>query len=564
MNLIISLLLLLSTYPVPASTPGAEVPDLILHHARIWTGESAGPGAEAVAIKGNRISATGKESDILRLAGKETRVLDLGGRFVMPGINDAHTHFLSGSMGLYQVDLVGARSLADVQERVRKFAQKYAAEKWITGRGWEYTITPDKRLPTRADLDAILSDRPVFLRAYDGHTGWGNTKAFQVAGVTAKSKVEGFGEIVIDPATGEPAGSLKEGAQGLISRVIPEPTREQQMAALKEGLVFARSLGITSFQDASTDPEELELYESMAASGGLTCRASMAMAVNAKTTEVQMAQIAATRDRLARGFLTVNSVKIMLDGVIESHTAAMLAPYSDSPSTSGSASMSQEQLNRLVSLADRARLRVLIHAIGDRAVRMSLNAFEYAAKTNGARDSRHRIEHIETVSAADIPRFARLGVLASMMPVHADPGTNGVWEPAVGSERATRAFAWRSLEKAGARLVFSSDWPAVIAVDPIRGIYNAVNRQTPEGEPAGGWIPAQRVSIDTALRAYTEGGAFATFEEKEKGTIATGKQADLVVLDQDLLHIKPADIYKAKVVLTVLDGKIIYDRTALK
>ncbi len=559
MILLMALLLFLPVLPLAGPVPGPDAPDLVLHNARVWTADVAHPSAEAVAIKGNRIYAAGKAAEILGLADKNTRVVDLGGKFVMPGINDAHTHFLSGSMGLFQVELTGARTLAEVQDRVRAFARKYPDAKWITGRGWEYTIFPEKRLPTRADLDAAVNDRPVFLRAYDGHTGWGNSKAFEVAGVTAQSKVEGYGELVLDPETGKPAGSLKEGAQRLISRAIPEPTRDQQLAALKEGLKLARSLGITSFQDASTDPPELELYESLLASGSLTSRASMAMAVDASTGESEMAKIAAIRDRLAGSFLRVGSVKIMLDGVIESHTAAMLQPYSDDPSTSGSASMTQEKLNRLVGLADRYRLQVLIHAIGDRAVRMALDAYEAAQKANGRRDARHRIEHIETVSAADIPRFGRLGVLASMEPIHADPGTNGVWEPAVGPERATRAFAWHCLEKAGARLVFSSDWPATISVDPIRGLHNAVNRRTIEGEPAGGWIPAQRVSVETALRAYTEGGAYASFEEKEKGMIAKGKLADLVVLSQDPQKVNPMDLFKTRVVMTILDGKVIYE-----
>jgi hypothetical protein len=532
--------------------------DLILTNARIWTGSEAQPWAEALAIKANRILKVGSASEVRKTAGRETQVIDLGGKMAVPGFNDAHTHFLSGSLGLSEVDLVGARSLAEVQQRVAEFAASHPEQPWITGAGWEYSIFPEKRLPTRADLDAAVRDRPVFLSAYDGHTGWVNTRALEIAHITGASGFSGYGELVLDPRTGKPTGVLKESAQSLVRSAIPPPSKGKKLSALRQGLRLAAALGITSFQNASGNPEELALYEELKERGEFTCRVSMAMSLGAKTTARDIARYAELKKKFPGPLLRVGAVKILLDGVIEAHTAAMLAPYSDVPGTSGSASFTQSRLNDLVRLSDQAGLQVYVHAIGDRAVRMALDAYAHALSVNGAHDARFRIEHIETIAASDIARFARLGVLASMEPIHADPGTNDVWEPAVGPERAQRGFAWRSLEKAGARLIFSSDWPATISVDPVRGLHNAVNRRTIDGMPPDGWLPQERVSLQTALRAYTAGGAFASFEEKVKGTLEEGMLADVAVLSKDLYKIPALEIHKTRVVMTIFDGKVVF------
>jgi predicted amidohydrolase YtcJ len=532
--------------------------DLILTNARVWTGDAARPWAEALAIQGNKIIKVASSAEVRKSAAQGTQIIDLGGKLVIPGFNDAHTHFLSGSMGFSQVDLVGTRSLAEVQQRVVDFARAHPEEKWITGAGWEYSIFPEKRLPTRADLDAVVRDRPVFLRAYDGHTGWANSKALELARVTRASKFQGYGELVLDPKTGEPTGVLKESAQGLVRGLIPAPSEEKKLNALRQGFRLVASLGITSFQNASGSPEELALYEKLRDRSELTTRVSIAMSVGEQTADREISRDAELKRKFPGPLLRVGAVKIILDGVIEAHTAAMIEPYSDQPATSGSPSLNQTRLNELVALADKAGLQVYIHAIGDRAVRMALDAYEHARMVNGVHDSRFRIEHIETIASSDIPRFARLGVLASMEPIHADPGTNEVWEPAVGPERARRGFAWRSLEKAGAQLIFSSDWPATISVDPMRGLHNAINRRTIDGQPPGGWIPQERVSLESALRAYTCNAAYASFEEKIKGTLAEGMLADVAVLSQDLFRIDPMDIYKTNVVMTIFDGKVVY------
>jgi predicted amidohydrolase YtcJ len=548
------------TLPAPAQAPKglARKATLILTNGRIWTGNPASEWATAVAIAGQRIIALGSDKRIAALADKNTLKIDLTGRFAMPGINDAHIHFLSGALRAFQVDLDGARSLEEIQRRVAAFAKDNPDESWITGSGWEYSYLPGKRLPDRADLDAAVRERPVFLSSYDGHTAWANSKALELAGVNGQSKFEGYGEVVIDQNTGQPTGVLKESAMRLVRAKIPEPSRERKLEALRRALKMAARLGITSFQNASGSVDEVGLYKEMLDRGELTARVSFAISVGPRSTQADIDRIAALTKTYSGPRLRVGAIKIVLDGVIETHTAAMLEPYADAPETSGRPAYNADQLGNLVVMADRAGLQVFIHAIGDRGVRMALDAFERARGENGRRDSRFRIEHIETIAASDIPRFAKLGVMASMEPIHADPGTNGVWLPAIGPLRGARGFAWRSLERAGARLVFSSDWPAAISVDPMRGLHNAVNRQTTSGEPAGGWLPEQRVSVDTALAAYTSAGAFASFEEKIKGKIAPGMLADLIVLDADPFKANPGDLHKSRVAMTVFDGRLIH------
>lgn len=536
---------------IAAASVSAQPADLILKNALIWAGDRRPPFAGEIAIRGDRVVAVGNGLG-RRFAGSMTRTEDLGGRFVMPGINDAHIHFLSGALGMFQVDLTDAKNLAEAQALIAKFARENPNAPWITGRGWQYTIFPGG-LPHRRDIDSVVADRPVYLRAYDGHTAWANSKALEVSGVTSATEFSGFGEIVRDP-DGTPTGVLKEGAMGLVSRNIPAVTKAQRLAALEKGIGTAHALGITSIQNAHGSLSEVELFEEFERAGKLKLRTSFAFSIGPETTQADIDRIAALRRKYDSPTLRVRSVKIMADGVIESYTAAMLAPYATRPETSGMPNFSPEQLNRVVAMADKAGLQVYIHAIGDRGVRMALDAFENAIRLNGRRDSRHRIEHIETIDPADIPRFRKLGVIASMEPIHADPGTIDVWAAAIGKERASRGFAWRALEAAGARLVFSSDYPAAISMSPWRGLHNAVNRQTIEGFPAGGWLPEHRVSVETSLAAYTAGGAYASFEERTKGRIAPGMFADLIVLDRDPTAVPRSELFKIRVLKTYFGG----------
>ncbi len=517
--------------------------DLVLRNGRIWTG--AGGFVDSISIGGNRILE-------MKAVGPRTRVVDLGGRFAMPGINDAHIHFLSGSIGLSQVDLTGACTLEDMQKRVAEFAKANPHEAWITGRGWEYYCFPNGRLPRKEDLDAVVRDRPVYLKAYDGHTGWANSMALRLSEVFKDTRFNGYGEIVRD-ANGEPTGALKEGAAGLVARHVPEVTRAQKVAALGRGLALAASLGITSMQNASGSADEVGLYAQMPH----TVRMSVAMSSGRATAE-DIAQWSGLRARHQTEWLKVKAVKFMIDGVIESKTAAMLEPYADGTKDVGSPAWKPDEFNAAIARVHKAGFQIYTHAIGDRGVRMTLDA--YAAAGPG----RHRVEHIETIHPSDLPRFAKLGVIASMEPIHADPDTVDVWSKMIGPQRLPLSFPWRSLENAGAKLVFSSDWPACITLNPWRGIHNAVNRRTIEGKPASGWLPEQRVSVETALQAYTAGAAYASFEEKIKGKLEPGMLADLIVLSQDLFQVDPMKIHETKVLLTIVDGKPLYDPLGLQ
>lgn len=547
--LLLSLFLLLIT--VTAQAPRA---DRILVNGKVWTGDSRNPYVSAVALRGDKIVAVGTDAQVRRYAGRATEVIDLAGAFAMPGINDSHIHFLGASLTAFQVDLSGAKTLSDAQKLIKDFATANPDVPWITGFGWLYGIFPDSRLPLREDIDAVVTDRPVYLRAYDGHTAWANSKAFEIAGVNEKTEFTGWGELVRD-SKGRPTGTLKESAMGLISRHIPPVTKQIELEALRRGFKAAHEMGITSIQNAHGGLREIELYDELLKKGELKLRTNFAFSIGPELDQEELARIVDISKRFNSPMLKVGAVKIAIDGVIESYTAAMLEPYTTKPDTSGTPTFTQDRLNEVVAMVDRAGLQIYIHAIGDRGIRMALDAFEYARKVNGRTDSRFRIEHIETINSEDIPRFKELGVIASMEPIHADPATVGVWSENIGAERTSRAFAWQLLQNAGAKLIFSSDFPAAISMSPWRGLHNAVNRRTIDGFPAQGWLRQHRVSVDTALKAYTVNGAFASFEEGMKGKIARGMFADIIVLDRNPFEIPPMDLHKIQVVRTIFGGR---------
>ncbi|HQQ98988.1 MAG TPA: amidohydrolase [Cyclobacteriaceae bacterium] len=534
--------------------------DLIFTHGKIWSGKDSATFDEAMAIRGNRIVAVGSAEAIAAYRGTETKTIDLGGKLMVPGFNDAHIHFLGGSMGLLDVDLNDVSSISELVGRIKKFAADHPARKWITGRGWQYTMFPGG-LPVKEYLDTAIQV-PVFVRAYDGHSAWANSAALRAAGIDRNTVFDGFGEVVKDKK-GEPTGVFKEHAMGLMDAKIPQPTREEQLSALRLGMQRALSLGITSIANASGDEDELKLYQELLQKNELAIRVAACFSVGEATTQADIERYKALKDSIGNNrFLTAGQVKFMLDGVIESHTAAMLRPYDDvkpgEASPAGSLTLSVERYQQLVQDFDRNGFQIFTHAIGDRAVREALNAYEVALKTSGS-GARHRIEHIETIAPVDIPRFSQLGVLPSMEPIHAEPGTVEVWANAIGKERLPNSFAWAAQLKAGNHLVFSSDWPACVNMNPIRGLHTAVNRKTIEGLPEGGWVPEQRLTIIDALSAYTEGGAYSSGEEADKGRLAAGYLADLVVLSEDLFSIEPMKTYQTRVLITVVDGKIVYE-----
>ncbi|QQS48176.1 MAG: amidohydrolase [Acidobacteriota bacterium] len=561
-RLLVSLFLItgLVVNSLQAQTLPTGIADLALINGRIWTG-TGDSFVEAVAIRGNRIADIGATNRIKKMIGPETQVVDLKGQLAAPGFNDAHIHFLGGSLGLNEVDLNGCKTVAEMIERIGAWARKNPDAEWVKGRGWEYTKFPGG-LPTKSYLDAVVRDRPVFLSAYDGHSAWVNSKALELAEIDEETRFDGYGEIVRN-ASGEPTGALKEGAQSLVRKIIPPLTREEKLEALRKGLKLAASLGITSIQNASGSPDDASLYAELLAGNELTVRVSIAFSIGQQTTKEELGRLSELRLKLNRApMLRADSVKIMLDGVIESHTAAMIERYSDLPAHHGAPmgilAMPTDQYRELVLEADRLGFQIYTHAIGDRAVREALNAYEAALRAKPGKLTRHRIEHIETISPADMRRFSSLGVLASMEPIHADPGTVEVWARAVGPERLPYSFAWASLLRAGARLVFSSDWPAAISINPIRGLHSAVNRRTTEGDPPKGWVPEERISITEAMKAYTSGGAYASFEEHVKGLIAPNMLADIAVFSQDLFKCDPEKIHETRVVMTIFDGKIIF------
>jgi len=538
----------------------SPAPDLILINGRVWLSEP-NAFAEAIAIQGNKIIQVGSSAEIQKLAGKNTHVIDAKGRLVTPGFNDAHIHFLNGSIGLSEVQIAEAKSLEEVIAAIKDFAKKNPNKKWITGRGWQYTMFPGG-MPTKTFLDTLQIDKPIYIRAYDGHSALVNSKALEAAGIHTDYKFSGYGDVLRD-AEGEPTGALTEDAQFIVGSLVPPLMRDEKLDAIRTGMKLAASLGITTIQNANGSPHEFSLYKQLYQNNELTLRASTAFSVNENTTEEDIENYTRIKDSIpTNDYLRANAVKFMLDGVIESHTAGMLDNYSDvhenSPLPKGSLSMPLEKYNELVTRFDKKGFQIYTHSIGDYAVRETLNAYEKTQKINETTDKRHRIEHIEMVSTDDIPRFAKLGVLPSMEPIHAEPGTVSVWQKAVGETRLPNAFAWASFLKNNATLVFSSDWPACVSINPIRGLHTAVNRRNINGLPPQGWVPEQKISMHDALYAYTYGGSYSSHDENVKGKIAPGYLADIVIFSQDLFTIDPMKTHETKVLLTIFDGKVIY------
>lgn len=547
-----------------AAGPLPEPPaDLLLTGGRVFTADPSQPWAEALAVRDGHVAFVGRDADAVRLKGPRTQVLALRGRLVTPGFEDAHLHLMSGARNLERVDLSEESTLAGLQERIRQFAKANPGSPWVVGRGWVYGSFPGG-LPTREQLDAVVPDRPAYMDCYDGHTGWANSKALALAGIRRDTKDPENGVIVRDPKTGEPTGALKEAAGGLVEDQIPEPTAERHYALLLQALQLLNRSGITAVQDAGWTTAEaarfLPLLQRARAEGRLTVRARLTVDISPDDPAAGLAEALRLRDLYREGPITFGGVKGYVDGVIESRTAAMLAPYADDAAQGrGAPRWEQAALDRAVTAADKAGLQVWLHAIGDRGIRMALDAYAAAAAQNGPRDRRHRVEHVEAVDAEDAPRFAALGVVASMQPLHANPDQNNaeIWSRNIGPERASRGFAWRLVEQAGGRLAFGSDWP-VVTPDVFRGLYCAVARKTREGTPAGGWQPRLAVSLESALRHYTIDAAWAGFGEQERGSLSVGKRADLVVLSRDISAGPPEEILQAKALLTLLDGQPVW------
>jgi predicted amidohydrolase YtcJ len=537
--------------------------DLIVINGKVFAADGGSDLAEAVAIRGNKVIRVGSNREIQRLKRAQTKVIDAKGGAVLPGFNDAHAHLINGGLSLDQVSLGEATTLDAIKDTVRVWAEAHPEREWILGRGWYYQPF-NGAMPTRQLLDSLVPDRPAYLVAYDGHTGWANSKALKLAGITRRTKSPVNGTIVKDPRTGEPTGALKEAAMALMGVAAPKASEEDRLAAIRAAMDEAHRFGITSVQDAGGTAADLELFDQLRKRGELTLRIYQALRADATLTDAGLNELEDLRTRFADDpLLKTGAVKLIADGVIESHTAAMLEPYTNRATVKGDARFTPEQLNKVVATLDKAGWQVMTHAIGDAAVRMTLDAYEAAAKANPApeRGRRHRVEHIETIDPADIPRFAALGVVASMQPVHATPSpTPGdVWSVNIGEERAARGWMWASIARAGGRLAFGSDWP-VMTLDPLKGLHVAVTRTTPEGLPEGGWIPTERLALRKAIQAYTRDGAWASFDEQRKGTLTRDMLADLVILTDDIFSGPASRLTTTEVAVTIANGKVVYRR----
>ncbi len=542
-----------------AFAAGQQKATIILTNARIYTVNLHQPWAEALAVSEDRIIAVGTKQQIDEYRGPNTQVIDAHGQLVLPGFTDCHIHFMQGSLGLQHVDLNGTESVAEIQERVRTYAAAHPKELWILGMGWQYPIFGPSALPHKRLLDEIEPNRPILLDAYDGHTTWANSKALALAGITKDTPNPPNGTIVKDE-NGEPTGALKESAGDLVGKLTPKPTREERMVALRAGLREANRVGLTRVHSAGGDFEYLDLYDELRKQGQLTVRQYIAYFLDPpELTKDALGKIEEARRIYHDDWIEGGLVKTMLDGVVESHTAAMLEPYSDDPTQSGKLFWDPTKYKEAVAELDKRGIQVMTHSIGTSAVRLALDAYEGAAQTNHSRDLRHKIEHIETITANDIPRFGTLGVVASFQPLHAypDDDTLKVWAVNAGPDRASRAWAWQSVARSGGRLAFGSDWP-VVTLNPWHGIQNAVTRQKRDGTPAGGWVPNERVTLEQAIEGYTLGAAFAGHREASEGSLEKGKLADLLVLDRDLFKIAPSDIHRTNVLLTMVGGKIVH------
>jgi predicted amidohydrolase YtcJ len=534
--------------------------DVIVTNARIYTMNPQQKWAEAIAIRGEKIVVAGGRKSIEALRGPATKVIDADQHLVLPGFTDCHIHFMDGSLGLTRVDLNDSKTVEEIQKRVKAYADAHPKEPWIQGMGWTYPTFGPSALPNKKVLDDVVPDRPVYLVAFDGHSSWANSKALALAGIDRNTADPPNGKIVRDEK-GEATGALKEAAGDLVAAQIPKPTRAERLEALRKGIHEANKVGLVRVHSAGQDFEYLDLYNELRKNGELTLRFYVSYFLDPPgLTHESIALIESARRQYNNDWISGGVVKTMLDGVVEAHTAAMLEPYSDDPTLSGKLFWDPDKYKATIAEIDARGLQIFTHAIGDKAVRLALDAYQNAATVNHTKDARPRIEHIETISAQDIDRFGKLGVIASMQPLHSypDEDTLDIWARNIGPERAKRAWVWHSIEDKGGALAFGSDWP-VVTLNPWRGVQTALTRQTDEGKPEYGFVPQQRLGLDDTLRAYTIGAAFAGRREKTEGSIETGKLADLIVIDHNLFLIEPTEIGKTEVLITMVGGKVVYE-----
>jgi len=560
------ILVLIMTASVAAqNAPEKPKADVIFTHGNVYTGivdptsMVAGKRAEAIAVRGDRILAVGTRDEVLKTKGPDTKIIDLGGRFVMPGFNDAHMHLAHAGQEKLSVNLVGAKTLDEFRERIRAKVETAHPGEWIIGAGWDETLWPVKTLPTRWDLDEVSSGHPVYMDRVDGHIGVANTRALQLASITVASREPAGGKIDRDES-GTPNGILRETARDAVRAVFPKLTHEQRRQAIESALADLVSHGITSAQDNSSW-EDFQIYEELEKGGKLTARISewLPFDDSIESLNRKRGSHPADDDMLHTGML-----KGFMDGSLGSKTAALLEPYHDDPTNSGLPQYEADKLNSMAKERVLAGYQLGFHAIGDKGVQMALDAFadaEKAAKENkakgadGGSDYRLRIEHAQVTTPQQILRFRELKVIVSMQPSHLLTDMNWA-ESRLGPKRAAHSYAWAELLKHGVVLAFGTDYP-VEPVTPFRGLYAAVTRQSENGKKS--YYPEQKISIEQAIAAYTTGSSFAEFAEKQKGKLEPGMLADLIVLDRDITSVPAAKILETEVLRTVVGGRTVYE-----
>jgi predicted amidohydrolase YtcJ len=522
----------------------------LLIEGRIWTADSQKPWAEAVAIQGEKILAVGSREDVAKYRGEKTRVIDAGDGLVVPGMIDSHIHLIDGGLRLSGVQLRDATSRDEFVRRLGDFAKKQERGAWITGGDWDHTLWGGE-LPNRDWIDEATPDNPVWVNRLDGHMALANSAAMRAAKVGDDVKDVPGGEIVRDES-GRPTGVFKDNALTLLDRAQPDATMQQQFDAAMAATDYLAARGVTSVHHLGTW-QQLEVFRLLDRRGVHKTR------IYACTPLGQWERLAAEVKERGRGndWLQIGGLKGFVDGSLGSHTAAFLEPFSDTPADRGLLVNTEEDLEKWTLGADRAGLQVVVHAIGDRAIRTQLDVYERVAKANGPRDRRFRIEHSQHIAPADIPRYAQLGVIASMQPYHAID--DGRWaEKVIGAKRCETTYAFRSLLDSGARLAFGSDW-YVAPPTPMEGIYAAVTRRTLDGKNPGGWVPQQKITVEESLRAYTIDAAYAAFDESKLGSLEPGKLADVVVLRKNLFEVPPEEINAVPIRMTIVGGSVVFE-----
>lgn len=523
--------------------------DLIIENAKVFTSSQELPRAEAIVVAGNRIVYVGTNERAKEFKGQKTRVVDGQGRTVAPGFIDSHFHLLWGAISMGGAQLYDAKNIEDVRQILIEFEASNKTAEWMDGRGVRYDV-----LSNRHELDSIFADKPIYINAYDGHTSWANTKALEMAGILQPGKeAEGNGVIVRDEneiATGE----LRETAMGLVSDLIPEPNEARKRELLKTTMAKMNSQGVTGVHNMNGDMEELTTYAALEDAGEMTVRVYEPYHIKPETTE-DMLKEAAEMAKVKGEFVRGGAAKFFMDGVWESYTALNIEPYADDPEAKPDGIYSLEHFTRMATLCDKMGLQIFVHCCGDGAVRRTLDGYEAVQKSNGKRDSRHRVEHIEVIHPDDIPRFKQLGVLPSMQTSHApfSISEGDVWPARVGKQRWHLSFAWRDILNAGNQVAYGSDWP-VAPFDPLINLHVGLNRALwDEGNPR------QNLTLEELIIGYTRDAAYAEFMENEKGQIKEGYLADLVLFSHDLFALDPKNIMEAKPVLTMVNGKVVFE-----